>query len=84
MAQSGYNALSGIANGGFNAITSFKPMPIDWSGIAGLQPNNTTTTTTNTSTTVDINNRDGQLVIGGNATQPAIVPPVVIVPPVNP
>jgi len=78
----GYGAMQGIATGGFNAVTAFKPLPIDWSGLAGLRPNITTTTTT--TNTTDITNRDGQVVINGNATQPAIVPPVVVVPPVVP
>jgi hypothetical protein len=76
----GYGAMQGIAQGGYNAITAFKPLPIDWSGLAGLRPNTTTTTTTTTNTAIDIANRDGQVVINGNATQPAIVPPVVVVP----
>jgi len=77
----GYGAMQGIAGSGFNAVTAFKPVPIDWSGIANLRPNTTTTTTTTTNTAIDIANRDGQVVINGNATQPAIVPPVVVVPP---
>jgi len=76
----GYGAMQGIAQGGYNAITAFKPLPIDWSGLAALRPNTTTTTTTTTNTAIDIANRDGQVVINGNATQPAIVPPVVVVP----
>jgi hypothetical protein len=80
----GYGAMQGIAAGGFNAVTAFKPLPIDWAGLAALRPNNTTTTTTTTSNTTDITNRDGQVVINGNATQPAIVPPVVVVPPAAP
>ena len=79
-AQAGYGAMQGIAQGGFNAVTAFKPVPIDWAGISNLRPNTTTTTTTTTNTAIDIANRDGQVVINGNATQPAIVPPVVVVP----
>jgi hypothetical protein len=77
----GYGAMNGIADAGFNAVTAFKLPPLDFST---LRPNTITNTTTNTSTENNINNRDGQVVIGGNATQPAIVPPVVVVPPVVP
>lgn len=75
----GYNAMNGIANSGFNAVTAFKLPPIDFST---LRPNTITTTNTTTNTAIDIVNDSGQVAVGGNATQPAIVPPVVVVPPV--
>jgi hypothetical protein len=77
----GYGAMNGIADAGFNAVTAFKLPPLDFST---LRPNTTTVTNTTTTNTTDIANHDGQVVINGNATQPAIVPPVVIVPPTVP
>ena len=41
----GYGAMSGIANGGYNALVAFKPAPFDWSGLSNLQPSITNTTT---------------------------------------
>lgn len=65
----GYNAMNGIANSGFSAVSSFKPVPIDWS-------------TFPTTTRIDIGNRDGQVVIGGDGAQDNSTRPVVVVPPV--
>jgi hypothetical protein len=45
----GYQAMNGIADSGFSAVSQFKPIPIDWAGIGSLQPNVTTNTSlTNT------------------------------------
>jgi hypothetical protein len=80
----GYNAMNGIANSGFNAVTAFKLPPLDFST---LRPNNTTVTnTTNTTNTaIDVANDSGQVAIGGgDANRPGIVPPVVVVPPATP
>jgi len=67
----GYNAMQGIAQSGFNAVGSFKPVPIDWSKLPPVNQ-----------TSIDITNGAGQVVIGGDGTYApvAIVPPVVVVP----
>jgi hypothetical protein len=78
VAQSGYAAMNGIANGGFNALTAFKPAPIDW---ANLPVITTTTTNTTVNTNTEIDNHSGQVAVGGgDANRPAIVPPTVITP----
>ena len=74
--------MQGIANSGFNAVTAFKLPPLDFTT---LRPNNitTTNTTTTTNTNVEVANDSGQVAVGGgDANRPAIVPPVVVVPPV--
>jgi hypothetical protein len=65
----GYNAMNGIANSGFNAVGAFKPVPIDWTNFPVTNH-------------IEIGNRDGQVVIGGDGAQDNSTRPVVIVPPV--
>lgn len=65
----GYGAMNGIANSGFNAVGQFKPTPIDWANFP-------------TTTRIDIGNRDGQVIIGGDGTQDNSTRPIVVVPPV--
>jgi hypothetical protein len=66
----GYGAMNGIANSGFAAVGQFKPTPIDWTNFP-------------ITNRTEINNRDGQVVVGGNLNQDvAVIPPVVVVPPV--
>jgi len=77
----GYGAMNGIADAGFNAVTAFKLPPLD---LSTIRPNTTTNTTTTTNTNVEVVNDSGQVVVGGNGSMPAIVPPVVVVPPVVP
>jgi hypothetical protein len=92
--QSNNQANTTIAS--YNALASFKPLPVDFTKIPPTTVTNTTTTYTNNN---DINNRDGFVVTGGqaptnptqdNSTRPiAVVPPVfntpvVVVPPVVP
>ena len=70
----GYGAMQGIAQSGFNAVGQFKPIPFDWSKLPVT--NQTTTTTTN-----NIDNRDGNVIVGtGQISQDNS--PVVVVPPV--
>jgi hypothetical protein len=67
----GYNAMNGIANSGFATVGQFKPTPIDWTNFPVT--NRTTTTTT---TNIDVSNRDGLVVVGGDGTQnpPPVIP----------
>jgi len=51
VAVGGYGSNSAIAGAGFNAITAFRPVPVDWSGLAGALKPSITTTTSLTNTT---------------------------------
>jgi len=48
VAIGGYATNAAIAGGGFSALTAFKPLPVDWAGLAGALKPNITTTVTNT------------------------------------
>ena len=77
-AQASYEAMSGMSIGGYNAITAFKPVPIDFSTLPVIT---TTTTNTTVNTSTEVSNHSGQVAVGGgDANRPAIVPPTVITP----
>ena len=65
----GYGAMNGIAQSGFNAVGQFKPTPIDWANFP-------------ITNRVDINNRDGLVVVGGDGNQDNSNRPIAVVPPV--